>query len=229
MTTEAICKHCRKTWANHGEDIYKHSLWCTHATLSSFEPEDSEEKLQQELPCNWIYRHATHDYMVLLRDLVALIPKLEPEQSNELALAFPAEALLSALCALEGQQRENLLGELRWNDRGGKYFQKARVYGAIACHYRNVLKELVPTNALADEAIKWRDNHEGVPPSELDAFERILMADAESACLKDQVRRLREALTVLTDEALPVLRIAGHATAWNAHADAAALLKETAE
>ncbi|HEX4334655.1 MAG TPA: hypothetical protein VH062_02010 [Polyangiaceae bacterium] len=111
-----------------------------------------------------------------LAKAITMLSKLDEEQTEELARALPPEALLSALCALEGSQRSTLLAELRWDDSGGKYYNKARVYGAVAAQYRETLEHLARAGSeRAKAALLWRESElGGVPRAELEAFEALM-------------------------------------------------------
>lgn len=70
-----------------------------------------------------------------------------------------------------------------WENDSGKYYEKARVYGAIACGFRKALEEIAkegsePAAYIARKALEWRHcDMGGVPMADVMAFGEVLKAD----------------------------------------------------
>lgn len=70
--------------------------------------------------------------------------------------------------------------------RGGKYYVKARVYGAIACEFRKTLQAFADRGeALAKAALEWRySERNGVPVSAIETTGELLDAMTENGALE---------------------------------------------
>lgn len=105
----------------------------------------------------------------------------------------------SAWKALSPGERDILRAELGFDDSHGKYYQKARVYGAVACHYREALKKLAPSSGVAREALAWRDSlRNGVPQSELDAFAQLMGLESALSVANARATAAENAYTNVT-------------------------------
>jgi hypothetical protein len=87
------------------------------------------------------------------------------------------------------------------NDDFEKYYEKARVYGAISCKFREALEEVAkegsqPAAYIAKKALEWRySTGSGVPIQAVLAFGKVLDAEkAAEARIVAWLKAKREAL-----------------------------------